>query len=560
MFNKKFFKSFFQKRATLSSTILILGLVLGIGVSFVLAQGWQEPTATPPGDNVAAPINVSATEQRKVGPLRINNYLIAGRDSNDNIIPNIGVIGYGNVLGGMFNTSDKYGYIGYGDYGGFFIGDGYFSGQLIIDTKVTSPEYCIDGDCITSWPSGGGGAVNCSDCNDTFVNENQNNSITTDMLEDNSVTNIKIDGDSVNTANITNNTILWEDFDTILQNNLSGSGATPQDLYGVLTETFHTGWASDASNFTDKTWFGGDVKVGYGDKSGGPGGNLYVGNPGHPTSPAGMGYFAGGLEVGTDWGEGIIVYNGGVRIYGSMQSPEGTPYGLEVRGSGGGKGDARINNDLRVGGMITNRQPGYGPADRVGEVILDVLDANTIEVKNELAIDPVSGWISGGTTDHGDLQVATFNAINITANGTYNSSFEPPTCDGGVITACEISANIKNFIQPHPTDPEKEIVYTTIEGRDARVYFDGVAKLTHGKAVIKVPEDFRLVASEITPLNVILTPFGPASLYAASRSLEEIAVQEKDGNSDAEFGYMVITDRAGYENRKAIRENTHFKK
>ncbi len=536
MFNKKFFKSFFQKRATLSSTILILGLVLGIGVSFVLAQGWQEPTATPPGDNAPAPINVSATEQRKVGPLRINNYLIAGRDSNDNIIPNIGVIGYGNVLGGMFNTSDKYGYIGYGDYGGFFIGDGYFSGQLIIDTKVISPEYCIDGDCITSWPSGGGGAVNCSDCNDTFVNENQNNSITTDMLEDNSVTNIKIDGDSVNTANITNNTILWEDFDTILQNNLLGGGAALQDLFSVLSV------GSNAETFTECTKIGGDPS----------GTGLIVGNiKDYPAvgqwSKAETGIYTYGSTYGIHaWGGNTAVYGEGVTYGGTFSSPGPTAY-LSVApgelGSGLGSGGyaGYFEGDTVIGGYLSAPGPG------------------TLKIAEGLTIEPYGGGEASGepfVAVHGPVTI--YGGSNLTLS---DYGWDGTACTGGRITACEIvTTNPKSFVQPHPTDPTKEINYVSIEGPDARVYFDGVAKLTHGKAVIKVPEDFRLVASEITPLNVILTPFGPASLYAASRSLEEIAVQEKDGNSDAEFGYMVITDRAGYENRKAIRENTHFKK
>jgi len=64
-------------KQTLSVTkIVLLALVLSFGLSYALA--WTSPTATPPGANVAAPINASATDQVKTGGLTVGSLTTAG--------------------------------------------------------------------------------------------------------------------------------------------------------------------------------------------------------------------------------------------------------------------------------------------------------------------------------------------------------------------------------------------------------------------------------------------------------------------------------------------------
>ncbi|KKS58205.1 MAG: PE-PGRS family protein [Candidatus Nomurabacteria bacterium GW2011_GWA2_42_41] len=84
--------------------IIALALVLSFGISYVYA--WTAPTVTPPGGNVSAPINTSATAQYKDGALGVGGLLK----------------GYGNI-------------------------------QAV--TQIEAPQYCIGASCITSWPAGG---------------------------------------------------------------------------------------------------------------------------------------------------------------------------------------------------------------------------------------------------------------------------------------------------------------------------------------------------------------------------------------------------------------------
>ncbi len=110
----------------------------------------------------------------------------------------------------------------------------------------------------------------------------------------------------------------------------------------------------------------------------------------------------------------------------------------------------------------------------------------------------------------------------------------------------------KSFIQPHPTDPSKEIRFVCLEGNESGTYFRGSAELLGGLAVIEVPEEFRL-ASEPTSITVQLTARGPgADLFVESESLDQIVVR---GRGDVRFDYLVNGVRRGYADFEPIAEN-----
>jgi hypothetical protein len=51
---------------------------------------------------------------------------------------------------------------------------------------------------------------------------------------------------------------------------------------------------------------------------------------------------------------------------------------------------------------------------------------------------------------------------------------------------------------PDPSDPGKEIVYVALEGGEAGTYVRGTGQLNDGKAVLALPEHFRLVTAADT--------------------------------------------------------------
>ena len=106
------------------------------------------------------------------------------------------------------------------------------------------------------------------------------------------------------------------------------------------------------------------------------------------------------------------------------------------------------------------------------------------------------------------------------------------------------AAGTKTFVEPHPTDPSKEIRYAALEGPESGTYFRGSVKLVNGRATIEVPEDFRMVSSDHA-LTVVATPIGElATVACVSKSLQRIELR---GSADVEVDYVVNGLRKAFE-------------
>jgi len=132
---------------------------------------------------------------------------------------------------------------------------------------------------------------------------------------------------------------------------------------------------------------------------------------------------------------------------------------------------------------------------------------------------------------------------------------------GNVTVTGTLTKGGGSFVQPHPTDPSKEINYRFFEGPENAIFERGVAKLVDGTAVIDMPEHFRIVAEE-TGISVQLTPRSVDSkgLCAVEVGRDRIVVREiggGDGNYD--FDYFVTALRGGYKPHEPIQANQHFR-
>ena len=118
------------------------------------------------------------------------------------------------------------------------------------------------------------------------------------------------------------------------------------------------------------------------------------------------------------------------------------------------------------------------------------------------------------------------------------------------------ASGTKNFIQEHPTNPDKAIVYTALEAGEAGTYIRGSSALVKGRAIIDLPEHFGLVTNN-EGLTVQVTPTGLCNgLYVASKSNAQIEVVELAGGaSNTSFDWIIYGVRKGYENYEVIRDN-----
>jgi hypothetical protein len=105
------------------------------------------------------------------------------------------------------------------------------------------------------------------------------------------------------------------------------------------------------------------------------------------------------------------------------------------------------------------------------------------------------------------------------------------------------------------------LVYAFFEGPEHAVFLRGSAKLVNGRAIIKTPEHFQVVAGKDEDITVQLTPryadtFG---LAAVEVTKEKIEVRElKGGTNTYEFDYFITAKRGGFEGHEPIQPNTHF--
>jgi hypothetical protein len=236
----------------------------------------------------------------------------------------------------------------------------------------------------------------------------------------------------------------------------------------------------------------------------------------------------------------LVVTNtgNGVGVYGNASGSNG----IGVAGSGG-----------LVGGLFTT------------------LGDNGVGVIGTVDVDNGAGVIGrgSGSNGRGVLGGASgSNGIGVVGNASGSNGIGVFGYAGGTGKAGYFQGNVaitgnlnvvsgtKNFVQPDPRDPSKEIVYSCLEGGESGVYVRGTGQLQNGTAEVQLPEDFGLVTAEegvtvqITPLDDCL------GIYVVQKSPEMILVREAQGGTgNARFDYLVMGVRKGFENFQVIREN-----
>jgi hypothetical protein len=150
--------------------------------------------------------------------------------------------------------------------------------------------------------------------------------------------------------------------------------------------------------------------------------------------------------------------------------------------------------------------------------------------------DGVRGtFISGGVTH-------TAGRLGLLSYGVYSSG------DFG-------GTGAKYFVEPHPIDATKVIRYVALEGPESGTYFRGTGHTIGGRAVIEVPETFRIVTDE-EGLTVQLTAVGPPTLMSVER--EDLAQIVVRSSNDVTFHYLVQGVRRAFKDFQPVTEGDEF--
>ena len=146
----------------------------------------------------------------------------------------------------------------------------------------------------------------------------------------------------------------------------------------------------------------------------------------------------------------------------------------------------------------------------------------------------------GGTGIHGYGQDIG-GSFNDTTSGSYgNVGYDIYKIQG---------PGLVSFVQNHPHDSGKVVVYGAPEGPEAATYTRGTATLANGEARIALDPTFALVTNPDVGLTVHVTPRGrSAVVYAESVTSSELIVKSDDPKSDgAVIDYLVYGLRIGFE-------------
>lgn len=112
-----------------------------------------------------------------------------------------------------------------------------------------------------------------------------------------------------------------------------------------------------------------------------------------------------------------------------------------------------------------------------------------------------------------------------------------------------------SFVQNHPFDSGKVIVYSAPEGDETATYTRGRARLINGEARVPLGETFAWVTNPDIGLTAYVTPVGAwADLYIASMTTRELLVRSHSGAGDAVFNYLVYGLRIGFEELSIVQE------
>lgn len=118
-----------------------------------------------------------------------------------------------------------------------------------------------------------------------------------------------------------------------------------------------------------------------------------------------------------------------------------------------------------------------------------------------------------------------------------------------------VQADVKNFREPNPRDPQTDIWYASIEGPEVAAYVRGTARLINGRASVSLPAHFQDVVV-MDGMTVHVTPWSASSkgLAVVERSIESFVVVELlDGKGSYGFDWEVKAVRRGHEDYRVIR-------
>jgi hypothetical protein len=240
-------------------------------------------------------------------------------------------------------------------------------------------------------------------------------------------------------------------------------------------------------------------------------------------------YIRGGYFEGNHSGPAndSRVYGVQASAFGAADST-GTHYGVSGFASGG--------NGLHYG-VIGSASGGTGGHYGVAGFAGDNSDTGARYGVYGEALSAAGGYISYGVCGIGGM-----------AGGYFYDSDSSVSTRVAYGTYKAYSTGTNSFVQNHPYEKDKVVVYASPEGDEVATYTRGTARLVDGLASVKLGETFKWVTNADVGLTAHLTPKGSwGDLYVESLTPGEMVVRSAGGDPQAAFDFIVYGLRIGFE-------------
>jgi hypothetical protein len=438
-----------------------------------------------------------------------------------------GISAHGTVQGGFFQDDDSTGqaHVAYGDRG--IEASGTASGGYFWDSDSSGVAYAGHGD-FGIWASGNAAGGYFSD------------------LDGSGYANVGYGDEGINA-----------------KGNLRGGYFADLDDSGYALvghgDRGISGYGSSAGGYFQDSDSSGYASVGHGDRgissygsfAGGyfkdsdESGYAYVGSGN--LGIASYGSTAGGVFYDSDSsGYARVGYgDSGIQAHGSLQGG----YFADTDNSGYarvGYGDRGISASGGIAGGY------FGDSDNTGYAYVGYGDSG---------IEAFGAWTGGyfeDTDQSAHAHVAVGN-IGVDARGSQGGGYFADNASTGWAYIGYDTYKVwgnggVSFVQNHPYEPDKVVVYTAPEGDEVATYTRGTARLVDGEARVALGKTFAWVTNPDIGLTAHVTPRSPdAVVYVESISTEELVVRNVAGfPGDAAFDYLVYGLRIGFEEKSVV--------
>lgn len=238
---------------------------------------------------------------------------------------------------------------------------------------------------------------------------------------------------------------------------------------------------------------------------------------------------------------------------GFFQNSIGTEFGISAEGNQGGGLFVDIDDgsyaqlasgDHGINGFGTNSGGFFSNNNGTGTAVVGTGDTGI----------NANGSQAGGFFTSGNAGVGAFGS---TTGGFFTDTDSSANAFVGFDTYKIQGNGSVAFVQNHPTEKDKVIVYNSPEGDEVATYNRGTARLVNGVAHVTLGDTFAWVTNPDFGLTAYVTPRGVWSdLYVERVSPNELVVRSKDGTGDGVFDYMVYGLRIGFEEVSIVQEKT----